>query len=97
MDPEGNVFGRNSCGKRVPFVPRYIAVNCKAAGKSRWIDNCQLCTYPTRKLGSTANVFGVTPWTVTKPLASVSGLAAEFCTLKLVESGDCCAICVAMA
>ena len=30
------------------------------------------------------------------PLASVSGLAGLFCTLRLFESGDCCAICVAI-
>ena len=31
-----------------------------------------------------------------RPFASVSGLAALFCTLRLFESGDCCAICVAI-
>src|SRR5437773_11471070 len=31
IGPAGNVFGRNSCGSRVPFVPRYVAVICKAS------------------------------------------------------------------
>ena len=42
-----------------------------------------------------ANVFGVlagVPW---NGLASVSGVAALFATLRLFESGDCCAICMA--
>src|SRR2546425_9912442 len=94
--PAGNVFGRNSCGSRVPFVPRYVAVICKAAGKSRCNDNIQFCAYPIRKFGSMAKVLGVTPWVVMNPFSSVSGLAGVFGTLRLLESGDCCAICTAM-
>ena len=31
-----------------------------------------------------------------KPFASVSGLSGLFWTRRLFESGDCCAICVAI-
>src|SRR5215471_21530435 len=94
--PDGKVFGRTSCCNRVPFVPRYMAVICSAAGRSRWNDNCQFCTLPTRKFGSMANVFGVMPGTFKKPFASVNGFARVFWTLRLFDSGDCCAICVAI-
>jgi len=32
-----------------------------------------------------------------KPLASVNGQAALFCTLRLLDNGDCCAIADAVA
>ena len=50
-----------------------------------------------RKFGSMAKVFGVVTGDALKPFASVSGLAAVFCTFRLFESGDCCAIWTAIA
>ena len=43
-----------------------------------------------------AKVFGVIPGVALKPLASVSGLSGLLATLRLFESGDCCAICIAI-
>ena len=86
----------NSCGPRVPLMPRYVAVICSDPGRSRCSDTCQFCAYPTRKFGSTAKVLPVTSGDAMKPLASVSGSAGLFCTLRLFESGGCWAICAAM-
>ena len=41
-------------------------------------------------------VLGVVAGDALNPLASVSGLLGVFCTLRLFDSGDCCAICVAI-
>src|SRR5262245_60056670 len=90
--PGAIVFGMNSCGRRDPFVPRYIAVICRAAGKSRCIESCHVCTKPTRKSGSIANVFVVAPGVPTNPFARVNGFSFEFATSRLFDSGDCCAI-----
>ena len=43
-----------------------------------------------------ANVFGVIPGAALNPLASVSGLPGPLATLRLFDSGDCCAICIAI-
>src|SRR5271170_4739161 len=94
--PIGKVFGRNSWTPLVPLMPRYVAVSNKEPGRSRCTDKFQFCAYPGRKLGSTAKVLGVVEGQVLNPFASVSGQAGLFWTLKLFESGACCAICKAI-
>jgi len=94
--PAGYVLGRNACTARVPLMPLYVAVITIAAGRSICAEACQVCALPMRKSGSMAKVFGVTPGVRLNPLASVSGFSGPFCTLRLFESGDCCAICIAM-
>ncbi len=58
-------------------------------GKSRWMRACQFCDEPTRKLGSTANVFAVVPGGGVKPLASVRGLAALLLIVNAFDNGGC--------
>jgi hypothetical protein len=61
------------------------------------MESCQFCAVPTLKFGSIAKVVAVTdgePW---KPSASVKGSSGVFCTLRLFDSGDCCAIWSAIA
>ena len=55
------MLGRNSWIRPVPLVPRYVALTVSDAGRSRWMETCQLCADPMRKSGSTANVFSVSP------------------------------------
>ena len=71
------MLGRNSWMRPVPLVPRYVALTVSDAGRSRWIETCQLCAEPIRKSGSTAKVFSVSPAGATNPLASVSGFVAR--------------------
>src|ERR1035438_2965115 len=94
--PAGYVLGRNTCTARVPLMPLYVAVITMAAGRSICAAACPFCALPMWKSGSMANVFSVPPGVALNPLARVSGLSGPFCTLKLLESGDCCAICMAM-
>src|ERR1035437_1042376 len=94
--PAGYVLGRNACTARVPLMPFSVAVITIAAGRSICAEPCQFCALPMRKSGSMANVFGVTPGVALNPLARVSGFSGPFCTLRLFESGDCCAICMAI-
>ena len=77
-------------------MPLYVAVSTIAAGRSICPEACQFWALPIRKFGSMANVFDVAPGVALNPLASVSGLSGPFCTLRLFDSGDCCAICMAM-
>src|ERR1700693_3541051 len=93
--PVGNVLGRNSCISRVPLPPRYVPVTTSAPGRSRCTATCQLCEYPMRNFGSTPNVFAIRGEAL-KPFASDSRLPGVLCTLRLLENGYCCAICVAI-
>ena len=49
-----------------------------------------------RKPGSTAKVVGLVSPADEKPLASVNGVDGLLETRRLLESGACCAICMAM-
>src|SRR5690349_21860829 len=61
-----------------------------APGRSRCMVACQVCTYPSFKLGSTPNVLVNVFGGATKPFASVRGLVSELASERLVDSGDCC-------
>src|SRR5215472_7600862 len=92
--PFGYVFGTNSCKRLVPLVPRYVAVIVMDPGMSRCTSACQFCAAPTRKFGSTANVFSPTTPGTLKPLASDNGVCGVFASWNALENGGCCASCV---
>ena len=52
---------------------------------------CQFCAAPTRRFGSTANVFDAAIDGAVKPFASDSGVSGVFAIVNAFDSGGCCA------
>ena len=88
------MLGRNSCTPRVPLMPEVGGDDLQGAGQvalHRELPGLRVADAEVGVDGEGAAAWSRSSWM--KPLARVSGQAALFWTLRLLESGACCAIC----
>ncbi len=94
--PPGTYSAGSPVLARVPLMPMYVAVTTIAAGRSRCADDLPVLRVADAEIRVDGEGVGRNPGRHVEAVGQRQRIERTVCTLRLFESGDCCAICIAI-